>query len=714
MFPFLPFLTATILTLQHPADGQHVVFEEVGQVATSLSYLHVALPLNLTGVSKLVDDYKAALTLEPFASRFPFNIDGDWYQGVFDRRFRDQVIGPAMRDFADVLTELRLRVSMFEEKLKTLLALMPTVTTAASNSYETDDLEDRKRRRRRAAPFLVPLLLKGVFGTFHGLYNRHKYSVLKKELNTVIRNQNRLITTSRDHDEALLNLKLEGSQVRGFLGNLTVFAPVLIISKLLNMEMLIEDEIDRVWDAVQVAQQHRLSIRLIPAHKMAKLFGKIKRKAESTGNELLLDRSSDLYQIELSYCHDGEDIALVLHVPMAPKSTTLRLLKFLPFPFSLSSKHFLMPQPTRRLLAISSDEPRLSMEFTEADLEGCHRVNNIYLCERQGTLMNRMDLTCLGALYGQRFRSAAELCDMKARPITEQVLQLNDNWFLVYAVQQFTAYITCRNATSSEHHFQVGVNKITVSPTCKVKLQDHVLYADTSLKDTNAIIQFTFNLQDTPLASTEFDDVETTLEELAQEGETDPTLDDLRRSRSLHRRYPKWIWFNVLCSIVLVVVLIFVAYGACTSTSWMYMRYTLKRLSDTVWPTPNPHAIYDNTKPPFFRHAPAFARRAAEVADELAANERALAIEQLSVRQPMAFEHHVVRQPIDRGVPVDVIPPPAPPRERDRRSHSAPRMGASTLDFVRTASRRLRGHVYRGSQPEDLPAPFRRQRLPYM
>ena len=37
----------------NPKD-QHVVFEEVGQVATSLSYLHVAIPLNITRVEKLI------------------------------------------------------------------------------------------------------------------------------------------------------------------------------------------------------------------------------------------------------------------------------------------------------------------------------------------------------------------------------------------------------------------------------------------------------------------------------------------------------------------------------------------------------------------------------------------------------------------------------------------------------------------------------------
>ena len=73
------------------------------------------------------------------------------------------------------------------------------------------------------------------------------------------------------------------------------------------------------------------------------------------------------------------------------------------------------------------------MELSEADLSGCHRVNNLYLCEWQGTLINRMDLTCLGSLYGQKFQRAIELCDMKVAPISEQVLQLSNNWFLIYA-----------------------------------------------------------------------------------------------------------------------------------------------------------------------------------------------------------------------------------------------------------------------------------------
>ena len=54
-----------ILTLAlTPTSGQHVVFEDVGHVATSLSYLHVALPLNVSAVQTLINAYRDALTFD--------------------------------------------------------------------------------------------------------------------------------------------------------------------------------------------------------------------------------------------------------------------------------------------------------------------------------------------------------------------------------------------------------------------------------------------------------------------------------------------------------------------------------------------------------------------------------------------------------------------------------------------------------------------------
>jgi len=683
-------------------QAQHVVFEDVGRVATSISYLHVALPFNLTGLRTLIDDYHSALT---FDQNFLFKfLDAKWstddfYDKHFDSRFVRKVVDPALQDFAESMAALQDRAGFFDEQLLNLTDLMPAVSTATPNSYDT---EDNMRKKRFA--MLLPLISRAVFGTIHGLYTKSKYDKLRGELNTVITQQNRLLTTSRNQEDAIQALRHEASELQLFFGNLTVFAPLRILTKLHNLELVIQRELDRMWDAAQEAQHHRLSIRFLPPKTLEKLFKRIKARAQLTGNVLLLDRPSDLFQIELSYCYDGSEITLILHVPMAPQATTLRLLKFLPFPFIFTKTHFLLPTPAKRLLAISSGEPRLSTELTEAELEGCYRVNNLYMCERQGVLKSKMSLTCLGALYDQQFSQATDLCQMKATPVTESVLQLNDNWFLVYAVKQFTAYITCRNSSSSEFHVAVGVNRIPVSPTCSVKLQDHVLHADTALKDVNDIIQFTFNVA---LSPDEVDDAEQILEELDDQDDRDPTLDSLRSMKRSHRVFPRRWWFYVIAAIVAAATLCAIAFAAVCAHRYLGMAYSVKRIADKIWPRRTHEDIYDIALEPL------------EHSDDEGH------FEEIGVVRPPPPPPPQPRprsNTLPRGFePVDVLPPVQQPvlvRAASAAVHQVqvhrpvlrPRPQAA-VEFVRSASRRLLRQ--RGGQPDDLPREFRRQRKPF-
>ena len=50
-------IVGLLLFLSALCTSHYVVFEEVGQVATSVSYLHITLPLNLTSLSKLTKDH---------------------------------------------------------------------------------------------------------------------------------------------------------------------------------------------------------------------------------------------------------------------------------------------------------------------------------------------------------------------------------------------------------------------------------------------------------------------------------------------------------------------------------------------------------------------------------------------------------------------------------------------------------------------------------
>ena len=55
--------TVLFLCVMALAASHHVVFEDVGEIATSITYIHVAIPLNLTNIRNLAHHFGNALTL---------------------------------------------------------------------------------------------------------------------------------------------------------------------------------------------------------------------------------------------------------------------------------------------------------------------------------------------------------------------------------------------------------------------------------------------------------------------------------------------------------------------------------------------------------------------------------------------------------------------------------------------------------------------------
>ena len=55
--------TVLFLCVMALAASHHVVFEDVGEIATSITYIHIAIPLNLTGIRNLAHHFGNALTL---------------------------------------------------------------------------------------------------------------------------------------------------------------------------------------------------------------------------------------------------------------------------------------------------------------------------------------------------------------------------------------------------------------------------------------------------------------------------------------------------------------------------------------------------------------------------------------------------------------------------------------------------------------------------
>jgi hypothetical protein len=233
--------------------------------------------------------------------------------------------------------------------------------------------------------------------------------------------------------------------------------------------------LQKLTRVLQAALLHWLLVDLLDGTQLRHIFDTPARRSKTHHYQLMLCHPSDLFQIKTSYMHNGHDVNLILHIPMAPADSILRLFQLHPFPLPFTELHFLMPNPANQILAISSGIDRLSVEMSVTNLMSCHRINSAYLCERHGVMWQELNSTCLDSLYVQDFPGAMTLCKMWIVEQTETVLQLQDNWYLVYSPAAFTI---CLNNSNSEVFVKTGPNRIYISPSCRMCLKDHVLISD--------------------------------------------------------------------------------------------------------------------------------------------------------------------------------------------------------------------------------------------
>jgi hypothetical protein len=150
---------------------------------------------------------------------------------------------------------------------------------------------------------------------------------------------------------------------------------------------------------------------------------------------------------------------------------------------------------------------------------------------------------------------------MKMVPQTETVLQLQDNWYLVYSPRSFTSYINCLNTTSSEVFVRFGINQIYVSPSCRLRLQQHDLISDFTVWLDTVIKHYQWDLEQVAFSVDELAQSAKWLSTFGNEHIGKLTLSSIRQSLATKRRSSRWIYIftflGLISALVLAMVMVF-------------------------------------------------------------------------------------------------------------------------------------------------------------
>jgi len=580
-------------------DSQHVIFESVGQMAGAISYQHAKLTLNLSSIFYQFEKYESSLqVLKQNLSDTPApEISGRNFVG--NPNSVNSIIKDARRLNLDTI-QLHINESEdMSDLVDTLRNILPEIgdpKTAppqhlrAGRSAAFDSIKKKASKIKKFASFVstaskiagsfssgvsgVLGLLSlpfGIFGTYMGLYNKDQINLVRKDLYTVIDSHNRLVELVQSQEETISTITAQVDDLTTILHLTVLQNPGYTSVRLSRIENQIKMRLNIAIHTIQQAQHRRLAVDFLSAEQLNILFVKLNEQAVQNGCQLLINHRSDLFQLETSYFFDGADVHLLLHVPMVPTDSLLRLFKLHPFPLPLSGSHVLVPAVKEDILAISSGFKRYSAQFSATDLLGCHVVNNIYLCERHGVLNSNLNSTCLGSLYMQDFDAVKRFCALEIHRTGEIVHQLLNNWYLVYTPSSQTIPISCFNGTQSERHISKGTSRIYISPGCRAHLDSHLIISDISVKLETDLLHFEWRWDEVSLEGLDSDTISPQLALLEESGLFRPTLSDLHEL-NLHQRQSA-SWWTTLVNFVGNLVMLVLFTGLVTFISVRLYRF---------------------------------------------------------------------------------------------------------------------------------------------
>ncbi len=382
-----------------------------------------------------------------------------------------------------------------------------------------------KRQKRVAGLVALPI---AIAATAMGIYNAVQIEFLKTELLEVKDNVKRLFEVVQRFDKELNDISGAIRELSTSLLIMNIASPSYFDVRLTRIESQIRNRLRMATHALQAAQHRRLGIDYLSPKQIRLLFSKLQTRANEFGCELLINHHSDLFQIEVSLLFDGHDAHLLVHVPMVPINSLLRLFKLHPFPLPFFQDHFLIPDVQHDVLAVSSNDHRLSTHLSSVDLLGCHRVNQIFMCDRFGVLSRSFNHTCLGSLFIQDFQTARTACKFEIAPVTEKVFQLRKNWFAAFLPQPATIPIKCRNGTVTEKHLGKGSQQFHLSPGCEAIFSKHQVFSDLSIKMPAEIVHFEWSWDPLTMVNMLPQEVSPELQRLQTFGLHRPQLTDLQ------------------------------------------------------------------------------------------------------------------------------------------------------------------------------------------
>jgi len=472
---------SAIATVLHTVQGSpehYTIFEDLGQMVTDTSYLHITSVVSLDAYSALFSRMRQALNEDQSSVFASENYKNEQY-------YKDNTLGSQqlfMRPSTDLAGSIKAGVSIAHQlhslqfRFNDTLSLLPPELQINQDGlpFLQDPVESESSRQKRVAP-IVTAVLNGalrimssrfVMGTIFGLFTKTQL----QEIET-LKDSELVISASPAHQDLLADFDSRLNTSLSILRTLKAEGHIAGRWKIWNTIIdQLEVSLARFQRLVTALQNHRISIDWFTPEQMQELHGRIIEASQKAGLKLLITKLSDYLQLEVSYARMGSELHLYLHVPATMEDALWTIYRYVPFP---------IPQPDSRVALITTAEdiiavgPRQHYKVMTSSLfEKCHRKFNQVVCDQPLVASLNMSHSCVGSLMEHNTRSISQHCDVRIVPDREMIFQISNQRFAIHSPVTYTARGECWDKRIIS--FLIGPStQVSIPKGCSLVLKHH-------------------------------------------------------------------------------------------------------------------------------------------------------------------------------------------------------------------------------------------------
>ena len=409
-------------------------FEVLGSLAAGLSYTHFVTTLNFTQIRGSVTNAIDTIDANVNATVIDLEKGGHHDTAKTHRRWWTVEREHALRSVTRIDDlQLRLQLGHHREE-RQILSAVAFLAGAASlglqlfNQAKIDDIA----------------------GRVTDLEDNFIHYVEQEQaaLQTLEKNQNKIAAVVND--------------IRYQLNNYRRFIMISEIQRrIYHILEEVREKVAFVADVVHYLLQGRLHPEVFQPKVLRKELLKVTEKLSKTEHVFLHDVLRDFYKFDVSHSHRGEQVTIVVHIPITVGGT-LNLYRLLPSPFFMKDDLIFNMHPSKNILAVN-DKQTKSIELSPGELAGCRRSQRLYYCDNLRIANKDIISTCIGAAFAGNIEGMKEKCEVTVAPTGEAVLAVNQTTFRILTKDD---NVRVENTCEKEGKLVSSGALLTLKPGC--------------------------------------------------------------------------------------------------------------------------------------------------------------------------------------------------------------------------------------------------------